>query len=166
MKLLSIGSIQKPFGIKGEVKVFLKTDFVKERFKPGTEVTLELNGKSQKLEIESIRKHQGSLLVKFVGLDSLNDVEFFHKGDILVPEVTRHELPKDEFYFDELVNLEVFSENEKIGFVSEMIDNPAHPIMRVKTPEKDILVPFRKVFVLKVDMEAKRIDVFLMEGLA
>ena len=54
MKLLSIGSIQKPFGIKGEVKVFLKTDFVKERFKPGTEITLELNGKSKHLKRTSL----------------------------------------------------------------------------------------------------------------
>lgn len=165
MSLINVGSIQKPHGIKGEVKVFLKTDFAKERFKKGNEIILKLNGKEEKLVVDTSRMHKGSLLLKFVGLDSLNDVEFHHKGELFVEDAVRHELPKDEYYFSELVGLSAFNEGVELGEIIEMIDNPAHPIMRIKTPERDILVPFLKVFVAAVDLEAKRVDINWMEGL-
>ena len=165
MTQLNIGSIQKAFGIKGEVKVFPKTDFVKERFNPGREVRMELNGKIHHFVIQSCRQHQGSLLVKFEGLDSLNDVEFFHKGELYIDESERHPLPKGEYYFSELMGCEVYSNLERIGEVIEMIDNPAHPIMRIQLEDREVLVPFNKVFVAGVFVDIKRIDINWMEGL-
>ena len=165
MTLINIGSIQKPHGIKGEVKVFLKTDFAKERFKKGNTITLKLNGKEENLTVESFRMHKGSLLVKFAGLDSLNDVEFHHKGELYIEDETRHKLPKDEYYFSDIVGLIAYNEGKVLGEVIEMIDNPAHPIMRIKTTERDVLVPFLKVFVLGVDLDEKRVDIKWLEGL-
>ena len=165
MGLMNIGSIQKPHGIRGEVKVFLKTDFAKERFKKGNKLTLKLNGKEEILEVESSRMHKGSLLLKFVGLDNLNDVEFHHKGELYIEEGARHKLPKDEYYFSEIEGCNAYNSGELLGEITEMIDNPAHPIMRIKTQERDILVPFLKVFVKSVDLDSKRVDINWLEGL-
>lgn len=165
MDKLNIGVVQKPHGIKGEVKIFPKTDFVKERFQKGLKVEFVLNNKSQILEIESSRMHQGSVLVKFVGLDNLNDVEFFHKGELFLDKSYRHELSKGEYYFSDLEGCDVYSNLEKIGVVLQMIDNPAHPIMRIKLEDREVLVPYNKVFVAGVFMDVKRIDINWMEGL-
>lgn len=165
MSKISIGSIQKPHGIRGEVKVFPKTEFVKERFKVGLLVDLDLNGKVIQVEIESVRMHQGSVLVKFKGLDTLNDVEFFHKGEIYIDKEDRHPLPKGEYYFSDLMGCEVYSDLMRIGKVTEMIDNPAHPIMRIAMDDREVLVPFNKTFVAGVFLDVNRIDINWMEGL-
>lgn len=165
MEKLNIGSIQRPHGIRGEVKVFPKTEFIKERFSAGLLVELELNGKTTEYEIESARMHQGSVLVKFKGLDSLNDVEFFHKAELYIDKVHRHPLPKGEYYFSDLEGCEVFVDLKKVGVVSEMIDNPAHPIMRVQLDDREVLIPYNKTFVTGVFIDIKRIDVNWMDGL-
>jgi len=45
------------------------------------------------------------------------------------------------------------------------MDMPAHPVMRVKTKDEDVLVPFVKVFIKDVNLDLKRIDIHYMEGL-
>lgn len=165
MDLISIGIIQKPHGIRGEVKVFPKTDFIEERFKKGTNIILDLNGKRSAQVIETVRMHKGSVLVKFKGLDSLNDVEFYHKGELFIEREQMHDLPEDEFYFVDLVDCEAFNEGEKVGIVTEVIETPAHPVLRIKSQERDILVPFVERFIGDVDIENKRIDLNWMEGL-
>lgn len=165
MTKISIGSIQKPHGIRGEVKIFPKTEFISERFKPGLLVDLDLNGKVQEVEIESARMHQGSVLVKFKGMDTLNDVEFFHKGELYIDKSERHTLPKGEYYFSDLMDCDVYLNLEKIGVVTEVMDNPAHPILRVDMADRQVLVPFNKVFIAGVFLDVKRIDINWMEGL-
>lgn len=165
MTLVSVGVVQKPHGIRGELKVFLKTDSVNERFKKGNSLIFRLNGKEETVVVESSRMHKGSLLLKLVGLDSLNDVEFYHSGEFFVEKETRHALPEDEYYFSDLVGCDAYDNDQLLGPVIEMIDNPAHPIMRIKAKERDILVPFNKAFVASVDLDKKHIAVNWMEGL-
>lgn len=165
MELISIGIIQKPHGIRGEVKVFPKTDFIEERFKKGNEITLELNGKKSQQIIETSRMHKGSVLVKFKGLDTLNDVEFFHKGELFIDRDSLHNLPEDEFYFVDLIGCQVYSNDIIQGEISEIIETPAHPVLRVKGSERDILIPFVETFIFAVDIDSRRVDINWMEGL-
>src|SRR5690554_2808887 len=108
---VKIGFVQKPFGIRGEVKVMPTTDFVEERYKKGREVELLLNNEVKNLVIESVRRHQGSVLLKFEGLDNLNDVEFFHRAEIQIERDEMHELQEDEYYFVDLVGCSVYAPN-------------------------------------------------------
>lgn len=165
MEHIIIGIIQKPFGIKGELKVAPKTDFVEDRFAPGQRVHFKLGGKTTDYVIESFRRHHGSILIKFEGLNSLNDVEFFHKGEISIDRESQHELPEDQYYFIDLEGCTVFSEGIELGVVSEIMETPAHPVLRIKAEERDILVPFVERFIQDVDTKSKRIDINWMEGL-
>lgn len=162
---VKIGFVQKPFGIRGEVKVMPTTDFVEERYKKGREVELLLNNEVKNLVIESVRRHQGSVLLKFEGLDNLNDVEFFHRAEIQIERDEMHELQEDEYYFVDLVGCSVYASNKELGIVKEVMDMPAHPVLRVKTEAEDALIPFVAKFIEAVDIEAKRIDISYMEGL-
>lgn len=159
---IQIGFVQKPHGIRGEVKVMPTTDFEEERFVVGSKVELELKGETKVYEIETVRKHQGSILLKFKGLDSLNDVEFFHRAKINIDKDDLHELDEDEFYFIDLEGLDVYSDDELVGKVTEVLDMPAHAVLRVN---KDILIPFNKEFIKDVNLEEKKIIINYMEGL-
>lgn len=163
---ITIGVVQKPFGIKGELKIKPMTDFVDERFKVGNVVTLLLDQKELKYEIESVRNHQGSLLVKFKEVQSLNDVEHFHQARIQIERNELHDLQEDEYYFIDLVGCDVYVNQDKLGNVTEVLDMPAHPVLRVERMDMDdVLIPFIETFIESVDLKTQRIDAIYMEGL-
>lgn len=162
---VKIGFVQKPFGIKGEVKIMPTTEFIEERYQKGKEVELLHQGKIQTLKIESVRKHQGSLLIKFEGLDTLNDVEFFHRAEIQINRDEMHDLKENEYYFYDLEGCDVFDGEKRLGTVSEVMDMPAHPVLRIKTNDEDILIPFVDTFIKDVSLEDRKIYINFMEGL-
>ena len=165
MKKITIGTVQKPFGLKGELKIRIQTDFVEERFSVGNQVYINLNGVEVRRKIESVRKHQGSLLVKLEGLDSLTEVEHCHRALIQIDQDEMHDLDQDEYYFIDLIHCEVYVDQNLIGIVKEVMDMPAHPVLRIKTNDTDVLIPFVETFIVNVDLDSKRIDVKMMEGL-
>ena len=62
--------------------------------------------------------------------------------------------------------MEVVTETEKLGEISDVIQNAAQDLYEVKTEEgKKIYIPVVKQFVLDVDMEARVVKVELPEGL-
>jgi 16S rRNA processing protein RimM len=162
---IQIGLVQKPFGIKGEVKVKPMTDYIEDRFKVGSSIELLLNEVRHNYVIESVRHHQGSLLVKFEGLDSLNDVEFYHRGIIQVDRNDLDDLEEDEFYFTDIIGFKLQVDGDYVGIVSEVMDLPAHPVLRVKTETDDILIPFVASFIETVDTDEDIIYVKGMDGL-
>lgn len=165
MEKMDIGVIVRPFGIKGEVKVKLFTDFPEQRFAIGNEVTLSYANQTTVLKVDSFRLHQGFALVRFEHLHNINDIEHFRNATISIDKEMLHELDEDEYYYFELVGLSVFEDGELLGEVSEIVDSLAHPILRVKTMGKDLLIPYVDAFVLDVDMKQKRMDVRLIEGM-
>ncbi|NLW15952.1 MAG: ribosome maturation factor RimM [Erysipelothrix sp.] len=162
---IKIGIVQKPFGIRGEVKIKPTTDFAEDRYKVGNTIELVLNDVTNTYKIESLRHHQGSLLVKFVGLDSLNDVEFFHRAIIQIERDAMHELDEGEYYFVDLVGCDVICDDINLGKVTEVMDLPAHPVLRVKSDDEDKLIPFVDPFIKDVSMDTKTITINFMEGL-
>lgn len=162
---IQIGVVQKPFGIRGEVKVKPMTEYINDRFKVGNSIELVLNDKVYNYIIESVRSHQGSLLVKFEGLDNLNDVEFYHRGVIQMDRSDLDDLDDDEFYFTDIIGFDLKVDDVLIGKVTEVMDLPAHPVLRVKTNDEDKLIPFVDSFIKEVNTEEGVIYVMGMEGL-
>ena len=167
-KFVSVGKIINFHGIKGEAKVgcsrgqqdfFLSLD------------TVYLKDKDNyiSLDISYAKPHKNILIVKFVGIDSINDL-LEYKGSLLFvdEDVIRETLKEDEFLIDELVGLEVFDiENgNKLGFVVGVSNNGATDLISVKTNSKNIsLIPFVKAIVPVVDIKQKRIKINNIEGL-
>lgn len=162
---IQIGVVQKPFGIRGEVKVKPMTEYINDRFKVGNSIELVLNDKVYNYIIESVRSHQGSLLVKFEGLDNLNDVEFYHRGIIQIDRNELDDLDDNEFYFTDIIGFDLKVDDVLIGKVTEVMDLPAHPVLRVKTNDEDKLIPFVDSFIKEVNTEEGVIYVMGMEGL-
>ena len=78
----------------------------------------------------------------------------------------REHLEEDEFLIDELVGLNVYDGDERVGAVIGVSNNGASDLLSVKTNSKNIcLVPFVKAIVLSVDIKSKRIQINNIEGL-
>ena len=165
MEKIIIAIVNRPHGVRGELKITAKTEFIKERFVVGNPLYLELDGKVEEYILKSIRKNNDAYLIQFEGITNMNEIEHLRHANILIDYDELHELPEGQHYFIDLVGLEVYVEDELLGVVKEMFDTPAHPIMKVKAAERDIMIPYVDRFIKDVDMEAKKIQVDWLEGL-
>ena len=163
---VSIGKILNFHGVKGEAKLGYtkdKEDFLSKL----TKVFAYVNNEYKPLEIEKIRFTPKFGLIKFIGVDSLNEILEYKGALLFIEELTaRDYLEEDEFLIDELVGLDVYDGETKVGAVVGVSNNGASDLLSVKTLSKNIcLVPFVKAIVLSVDIKSRKIQINNIEGL-
>jgi 16S rRNA processing protein RimM len=161
-KDIRIGKIVRAFGIKGELKVALKTDIPLERFKLNQPLMLQHEHFSQEVVISGFRIHQNHGLLKLDGFESINDVLDFVGADIMMTIETDDEV---RVAFFDLVDCDVVENQITIGKVIEVLDMPAHPVLKILTPTKTIMIPYVDAFVVDVDQKNKIIHIKSIEGL-
>lgn len=163
---VSVGKILNFHGVKGEAKLGYtknREDFLAQV----KSVYLKLGEEYKNFEIENLRFTPKCAIVKFKGINSLNDI-LPYKGEVVfVDESTAREfLEEDEFLIDELVGMNVYDGDKRVGSVVGVSNNGASDLLSVKTLSKNIcLVPFVKAIVTSVDMKTKRIQINNLEGL-
>ncbi len=168
-KYVSVGKILNFHGIKGEARVgYSKSQL--DFFLSLDKVYLKGSDNNYlPFRIVSSKPHKNFIIVKFEGIDSINDL-LQYKGALLFVEdsVIRENLDEDEFLIDELVGLSVFdnADGKKLGFVIGVSNNGASDLISVKTSSKKVcLVPFVKAIVPVVDIKNKKIMINNLEGL-
>ena len=166
-KFISVGKILNFHGIQGEAKVGFSRN--QEEFFCGLkEVFVKNHDEYAPLKIKSVRLHKNFAIVKFDGINSIDEL-LDYKGRLLFVEenTIREALEEDEFLIDELVGLDVLDEkSEKVGFVIGVSNNGATDLLSVKTKSKNVsLIPFVKAIVTDVSLEARTITINNIEGL-
>lgn len=154
-KRIQIGAVTSARGIKGEVFVKVLTDFP-ERFDEGNKLVGAKEGVvgEKHLTIEKNRSHNGKLILKFKEINNRNEAELL-KGYAFYTEEPK-ELEKDQYYIFDLEGMEVFDLNDnKIGILKEVLENPANDIYSVETANGELLVPALKVFIKDIDVSNK-----------
>lgn len=164
--LLRVGVIANTHGIRGEVKVFPTTD-EKERFKDLKKVILDIGKEQKVLEIQSVRFFKNLVILKFKGIDNINDIEMYKGKDLLVTREDAVPLEEGEYFIADLLDLDVYSdEDEKIGVLYDVMQTGANDVYVVKTEEgKEVLLPAIDECILDIDLEENRMTVHIMEGL-
>ncbi|MBA2174135.1 ribosome maturation factor RimM [Halobacillus locisalis] len=165
--LFNVGKVINTHGIKGEVKIQRITDF-EERFEPG-QLLYWVNDKQETrpLVVRSHRMHKGFDLVSFEDHPSINDVEMYKNGQLMVSEEHQEELDEHEFYFHEVIGCTVFVQSgEELGEVKEILTPGANDVWVVKRKGKqDALIPYIEPVVKEVNIEEKTIIIDPIEGL-
>lgn len=166
-KYVSVGKILNFHGIQGEAKVgFSKNQ--QDFFCGLKKVFIRQADSYSPLKIKCIRLNKNSAIVKFEGINSIDEIVEYKGKIIFVEEQTiRESLEDDEFLIDELVGLDVLDQNgEKLGFVVGVSNNGANDLLSVKTKSKEVaLVPFVKAIVTDVSINDKKIKIKNIEGL-
>ena len=163
MEYIKIGKVVNTFGLKGELKIESYTDFPNERFRKGQILHIDSAEGFQQVTVLRKREHKGFLLVSFQGLEDINLVEKFKGYLVYISKDRIHELPAGQYYYFQLKGCSVHDQNHFIGTV-ENVESGYQTILRIRTDEKEILVPYVDAFVKDVDVSNKRIDVNLIEG--
>ncbi|CEK16169.1 16S rRNA processing protein RimM [Chthonomonas calidirosea] len=167
---LVIGEIVAPFGIRGEVKVRLETDFP-DRFYSLKQVCVRLpSGAMRLMEIESVRLHglhKGQILLRFRNVGTVEMAEALRGGVLRIRPEEAVPLPPNEFYIHELIGFDVVThEGTFIGRLKEVLRYPAHDIYVVsRVGKNEVLLPAVHEIVRAIDPQAKRIEVQLLPGL-
>lgn len=158
--MVKFGTILKPVGLKGEVRVFSDSDFVLERLKKGK--TFIAN--HQTLTVLKSRSDGNLHTVKFKEINSIDEAEKFRQFDLLIDELDASLLNENEYYFVQLVGCQVYQNQQLIGSVVAVEEGQTHENLRIERHHKTFLLPFVKAFIKNVDINRKRIDVQLIEG--
>jgi 16S rRNA processing protein RimM len=165
MELVKIGIIVNTFGIRGELKINPLTDFAEKRFKADQQLYICKDEKFEPVVVKSFRMHKGFALVLFHGLENINLVEKYKNCEIFIAKDDVHKLNKGEYYYFELKGCAVYSDNKFIGTVSG-VDSGYQTILRIGNDEgKQVLIPYVDAFIKNVNIENKRIDVNVIEGM-
>ena len=165
MNLVRIGKIVNTQGLKGDVRVYPSTDY-KERFEELEYLYIEGEG-NKKFNIVKVRYKKNLAIVKFEGLNHINDVEKYKNFEVYTEKLDQGELEEDRFYVEDLLGMKVV--DEKRGYLGKLIDiiqNPAHDIYLVKLESgRDVMIPAVAEFIKDTDLESGIIHVTLIEGL-
>ena len=166
MQYLEIGQIVNTFGIKGQVKVVPFTDDI-ERFEELKEVYIVNKKLRKEVEIENVKYHKNMILLKFKGLDKIEDVEIFKNCYLEIDRKKGKKLDEGVYYIVDLLGLDVYSDEGKhLGKVDDIYNTGSNDIYVIKDElGKQLLLPSIKEVIKNVDLENRKIIVHIIEGL-
>ena len=164
--LFQVGIITSTHGVKGEVKVYPTTDDVK-RFKKLKDIILDTGKEHIALELESVKFFKQMVILKFKGIDTLNDVENFRQKSLYVTRANAVRLRKDEYFIADLIGLKVVDEeNKELGTLEDVMLTGVNDVYVIKLLNgKELLRPAIKQCILDVDMENRCMQVHVLDGL-
>jgi len=160
---LAIAQIVRPFGLRGELKANILTDYPEEL---GRLRTVYLGPENNPWTVEAIRLHQGFALFKLAGCDDRDAAEELRGTLIQIALEDAVPLEADEFYEHQIVGLTVVEEDGTVlGQVSEIISTGANDVYVITGPGGELLLPAIEEVILDIDLDEARMTVHLLEGL-
>jgi 16S rRNA processing protein RimM len=179
-----LAMIRRPQGRKGEVFADILTDFP-EKFterrhlwlvagetsvKPGARAALQLTLPAP-VELIAHWPHKGGIVLHFAGIDSISAAETLSGLAVAIPRAERARLAEGEAYIGDLIGctlMDVAGPEPKLVGQIEDVDSSAGPValLFVRGVQGEVLVPFAKSYLRAIDIEARRVEMALPEGLA
>ncbi len=162
---LVVGKVRRPHGVHGEVVAEIYTDF------PGRLVPKKivyLGEKHIKLVISSQRPHNEGLLLGFEGVTTPEQSGRYRNQVLSISASDASELSEGEFYFHELLEMNVVDDSgNPLGVLTEILETGANDVYVVTgTDGRELLLPAIPEVILEVDKEAKTMKVHLLDGLS
>lgn len=163
---LQVGVISSTHGIRGEVKVFPTTDDA-GRFEELERVFLDTGREKIPLEIEGVKYFKQFAILKFQGIDNINDIEKYKGKGLWIPREEGQELEENEYYIADLLGMEVETEDgAPFGVLTDVIETGANDVYSVRRPDgSEVLLPAIRQCILAVDVESRKMKIHLMDGL-
>jgi len=173
-----LARIRKAQGRKGEVLAEILTDFP-EKFAERKRVWLlsgagSVGEAAREVALDShwLNKGQaGGIVLHFSGVDSISEAEALRGMVVAIPRTERAPLGEDEVYVGDLIGCSLFdvvSDPARSVGVIEDVDRDAGPVALLVIKDaggEEILVPFAKAYLRGIDLDGKRVEMALPEGL-
>ncbi len=166
---VTLARLLRPWGSRGELVAALLTDFP-EHLQELRRVWLwDGQRDPEPAEMVSCRLdlQRQRAIVGFAGCSSIADARRLVGLDIQIPIEQRRRLPAGVYYVTDLIGCTVYEHpsGEALGTVRDVLSTGGAPLLVVDTPQGELLVPFAEELCPEVNPSARRIAVWLPEGL-
>lgn len=153
-----LGKVGAPYGIKGWLKLTPYTDNPEGIFDYET-LFVQLNGQWQEHTVAQWRRHNNGLVFKFDAIDDRNQAQVYTNAEIAVSEEDLPELEEDEFYWRDLIGLEVKSESGyQMGQVADLLETGSNDVLVVRAKPNDAFGKTERLIPFITDQVIKEID--------
>ena len=165
-KQLQVGVISSTHGVRGEVKVFPTTDDV-TRFRQLKKVYLDTGIEMLPLEIQNVKFFKQFAILKFKGIDNINDIEKYRGKSLMIDREDAVDLDEDEYFIADMIGMKVCTEDgSEFGTLKDVMETGANDVYIIDSLEHgEVLIPAIRECILDVDMDEERMTIHLMEGL-
>ena len=165
-KKLEVGQIVSTFGIKGFVKVYPYVNDV-ARFNNLKYVYAKSKKEEKKLEIEEVKYQKNMVLLKFKGVETVEEAEKLRNNYLEIDRSDAIPLEEGEFFIADLIGLKVFLDTgEELGILEDIYNTGSKDIYVVKDKlGKSYLLPYIDEVIKKIDLDNSKIIVHIIEGL-
>lgn len=165
-KELQVGVITSTHGIKGEVKVFPTTNDA-ERFRKLKKVILDTGIEKIDMEIEGVKFFKQFVIVKFKGIDSIDEIEKYKGKSLFVTREDAVKCKKDEYYIADLIGIEVVEESgSPFGKLKDVMETGANDVYIIEMNDgREVLLPAIRQCILDINIEKGIMTIHVMEGL-
>lgn len=172
-----VAKLIRPQGRNGEIVAEILTDFP-ERFRERPQLFLipppRIGTAARQVVVENFWFLRSRLILKIQGIDSINGAEALRGYEVAIPASDRAPLEEGSFYISDLVGCRVFDLNRagtEIGEVSDVDRRSSSTELLVvrgptiQGPESEVLIPFVRDYLVRIDTAERRIEMRLPEGL-
>ncbi len=165
-KQLQVGVISSTHGVRGEVKVFPTTDDV-TRFRQLKKVYLDTGREMLPLEIQNVKFFKQFAILKFKGIDNINDIEKYRGKSLMIDREDAVDLEEDEYFIADMIGMKVCTEDgSEFGTLKDVMETGANDVYIIDSLEHgEVLIPAIRECILDVDIDEERMTIHLMEGL-
>lgn len=165
-ELIVIARIARPHGVRGEVIADLFTDFP-ERFAELENVrALRPDGQVCVLKLEKARLHHTRIILKFAGYETVERADELRRTRLMIERKQLVSLPADNYYDFDLVDCEVVTVGgQLVGIVTAVQNYGSAPLLNVRGPQREHLIPLVLDICTEIDTTRKRIVIDPPAGL-
>jgi 16S rRNA processing protein RimM len=158
--LVTIGKIERPFGVRGEFKVRSFTD-VPGRFAQLTQVhVFASTGQTFEKTVTHVRSVGSAYVMGLVGVTTPEEAGMLRGGLIQVPRAPASALAADVYFECDLVGMTVENEQgSEVGVLETILEIPENQVFVVRKGAEEVLIPAAKNFVASVDLARRRMTV-------
>jgi 16S rRNA processing protein RimM len=165
-----LARLVRPQGRHGEILADILTDFP-ERFADRRRLFLVSSetgeAGAREITLECHWLHKGRVVLKFAGINSINDADALRGLLVAIPAGERVELTDGSVYIGDLIGCQVIDLNSDAATIGVVTDfDRAAGLLEVETSEgSEALIPFARAYLVRMDIARKRIEMRLPEGL-
>ena len=161
-----VGKIIGVHGLRGTNKLLSYAESL-SIFKPGGCILVRRpNGEEKSYTIDWVKPHSKNALLFFKGIADRDAAEDLVRSELYIAKAELPELEPGIYYWFDLIGLDVFTTEEKyLGRIESIIETGSNDVYVVKLDDAEVLIPAIESVILSIDLEARRMQVDLPEGL-
>ena len=156
LPFIEAGEIVNTHGVRGEIKMLPWLDSPEDMC---GFTRCRIGGKDY--AITACRVQNTCDLLKLEGVDTMEAAQALRGKTVTL---YREDMDEDVIFAGDLIGMEVFSQGEKIGELTQVLDYPGNQVYVVKG-DREYMIPAVSAFVLSTDLDGNRMEVKLLEGM-